>query len=163
MKNARDQDIATGIISLGLLANKMALFLSAQQFIKINETALFDQWKKVLKETIDFIKAPETVTADNQAVGIHFLSRAQYLEQIYTATPEINKKDLKTLAEYLQTIYNTIVSLSEKKSIDTQKRDMLIAFTRSIADESILEASRFHQEIHTKRKSESVAEVMAYD
>jgi len=163
MKNARDQDTATGVISLGLLANKLTWLLiggrSDLPLLKVNKS-IFEQWKTVLRETIDFIQTLETGATSRQAgVAPRFLSRAQYLEQIYTAAPSGNKKNLKALAEYLQSIHDDIERLSKDERLAEAKKENLLSFTSSIANESIQEASRFHQETHVRRTSESLVEM----
>lgn len=162
MKNARDQDMATGVISLSLLANKLAWFLSEAQTnlpsLKKDKN-IFGQWERVLKETIDFIQTPEPDTTYSQiGVSPRFLSRAQYLEQIYTATPDnINKSNLKEFAVYLREICDDIEKLSKDQHLNNVKKRNLSAFAESVAKESINEASRFYQEIHVRDTSKPPA------
>ncbi|GEM_PF-4200371 len=157
MKSARDQDIATGIISLGLLANKLAWYLiggtAGPPSLKVDDT-IFGQWKNVLNETIDFIGAAKTKNERIQQSSVpHFLSRAQYLEQIYDATPDTSKRDLKDVATYLQTIYDSVDKLSNSQNLDSANKQRLLNFCRSVAKASIHEASKFHQESHIRRPS----------
>ena len=155
MKSTRDQDITTGIISLGLLANKLSWYLIGGSddlpSLKV-DTNLFKQWKAVLKDTIDFIHTPEAGQIVGQTNGPRFLSQAQYLEQIYTAAP-IEKKDIKKLSAYLENTFDSLDKLERKEKLSSAEESNLLSFSSSIADESIKEAARFHQESHERRES----------
>ncbi len=162
MKSARDQGIATGVISLGLLANKLTWYLLGGNkelpALKVDKN-VFEQWKAVLRETIDFIQSLETGNKAKQTGGVpRFLSRAQYLEQIYIAAP-IEKKDMKALSEYLETIFRYLEDLDKGKRVNEGKQEKLLAFSNSITNESIQQAARFHQETHVRTKLEPQAEI----
>ena len=157
MKSARDQDIATGVISLGLLANKLTWYLLGGNkelpSLKV-EKNVFEQWKAILRETIDFIQSPETGKKVRQTGAVpRFLSRAQYLEQIYTAAP-IEKKDMKALSEYLEKILRNLEELDKGKRINEKEQEKLLDFSNSVANLSIQQAARFHQESHVRMRLE---------
>jgi len=164
MKNTRDQDVATGVISLGLLANELSWYLVGGQKelpkLKVNRS-VFTQWKTVLKETLDFIHNLETGEVAKKAGAVpRFLSRAQYLEQIYTAAP-IESKGMEALSKYLDTVYQHLEKLEKDEHLSAEGRKNLLAFSKSIANESIREAARFHQENHTRKDLEPQVEVKA--
>lgn len=164
MKNARDQDVATGVISLGLLANKLTWYLIEGQkeipALKVNRS-VFEQWETVLKETIDFIHTLEIGEVAKQAEAApRFLSRAQYLEQIYTAAPS-KRNDMKALSRYLDIVYQNLEKLKKDESLSNEEHTTLLTFSKSIAKESIREAARFHQESHIKKDLEPQVEMSA--
>ena len=160
MRSARDQDMASGVISLGLLANKLAWYLTGGEdlpTLRLDKN-MFSQWKTVLKETLDFIQSPEKGQTKQANAIPHFLSRAPYLEQIYTATPEVNRQNLKGIIAYLEMIRDNIDDLSKDKQLNTENRTKLLEFTETIARHSILEASRFFQETHSRTRIEPFME-----
>ncbi len=162
MKNARDQSIATGLISLGLLANKLTWYLLGGDkelpALKVDK-AVFTQWKAVLRENIDFIQSLETGKGAKLAGGVpRFLSHAQYLEQIYTAVP-IKNKDMKALSEYLERIFRDLETLDVGKKINDKEQERLLAFSNAIASQSIQQAARFQQESHIRVKLEHQVEI----
>ncbi len=153
MKSTRDQNIATDVISLGLLANKLAWYLLGGNeelpALKVDKS-IFKQWGTVLRETIDFIKSLEKGGNVKQTAAVpRFLSRAQYLEQIYTAAP-IEKKNMKTLSEYLETIFEDLEKLNQGKEIKPGKQENLLTFSKLITNQSIEEAAKYHQESHIR-------------
>jgi len=160
MRSARDQDIASGVISLGLLANKLAWYLTGGEELpklKLGQN-MYDQWTAVLGETIDFLERPESQRVGQTNPVPRFLSRAQYLEQIYIATPEINKKNMKEMVAYLNVILSDIDSLSQNKKLNSEKQAKLLEFTETIAQHSILEASKFYQETHSRGRIDPIVE-----
>jgi hypothetical protein len=161
MKSAREQNIATSVISLGLLANKLTWYLLGgnEELPELKvERNVFEQWKTVLKETIDFIQSLEAGKKTIKTGVPRFLSRAQYLEQLYTAAP-IEKKDMKALAKYLETILNNLDVLDNGKKVKKEEQEELLAFSNSIANNSIEQAALFHQESHIRTKIETQAEI----
>lgn len=169
MRRTKDQDIATGVISLGLLANKLELQLSLEKFnrqkdkklpIQMDPNVLMN-WEKVLEEIIDFIQAPEK-SSTSQTKASRFLCRAEYLDQIYTAAPANSRETLKELATYLQQIRNLIIKLSNKKRITSLQQKTLSDFAQSLANESIKEASRFYQEPHLTKNIGNITEIKTY-
>jgi hypothetical protein len=162
MRSARNQDVASEVISLGLLANKLAWYLTGGeelQTLKLGKN-MFDQWKAVLEETINFLQCPEGQRIGRKNPVPHFLSRAQYLEQIYTATPEVNKKNLKEMIAYLNAIHDGVESLSQHQQLNSEKQAALLDFTNSIAEQSILEASKYYQETHSRGSNEPLMETI---
>ena len=136
MTSARDQNVATRVISLGLLANKLTWYLIGgnEELPAIRvERNVFGQWKIVLKETIDFINSLEAGKTARQTSVPRFLSKAQYLEQIYSAAP-IEKKGMKALVEYLEVILKKIDELDNGKKVKKEDQALLIAFSNSIAN-----------------------------
>ena len=151
MRRTRDQGMVTSVISLGFLANKLELLLSSGQNESLPvgvDTSILREWQSVLEDTIEFIITPDTENTGVQARKARFLSRAQYLEQIYTATPQNNKKSLKALAEYLRSMNESIARLCRDKHIEEAERRTLCDFAESVGNEAIKEASKFHREPH---------------
>ncbi len=165
MRRAGDQDTATGVISLGLLANGLELLLSTGKGEPLPfkvDISILEQWENILQETINFIQTPETGLVSKQGKMPRFLSRARYLEQIYTATPENNRKTFKALANYLQEIHDAIAELSNKKQLNREKEKTLSAFAESVANEAIKEASKFHQEPHIRKTLSVETDIKSY-
>jgi len=126
------------------------------------DIVILEQWENILQETINFIQTPETELVSKQGRVPRFLSRARYLEQIYTATPESNRKTLKALANYLQEIYDAIAELSNKKQLNPEKERVLSAFVASVASGAIKEASKFHQEPHMRKALGVETDIKSY-
>lgn len=156
MERREIQDTNTGVISLGVLANKLEIALASQAGREMPiaiDDSVFDQWKDVLEETIIFIQTAKPNSTIEQPSKTRFLARGDYLEQIYTAAPEANKDSLEELATYLQSMSSFISKASKKEITDETERSALSQFARSIASGCISEASKFHREPHflTKR------------
>ena len=165
MRIMRDQDSTTSIISLGILANGLSLLLTSNDNrnfpFKADETIL-NLWKTILEETIAFIQTSETKFVGQVGRTTHFLSRAEYLEQIYVAAPDNDRKTLKRLALYLEELRNDIVEMSEDKPLNDVRKARMIAFSESLAREAIKEASVYHQEAHIKSNPETDAGIRTY-
>ncbi len=154
MIRTKEQDVTTGVISLGLLANRLELSLVESK----DDVNMLRQWSKILNDTITFIEAPAKVNETRIQANIspRLITRAQFLEQIYTATPANNRRNLGELVKYLKLILTSIGSLADSKNLEARQKKLLSSFAESIVKESIKEAARFHQEPHFMKTFTSI-------
>ena len=68
---------------------------------------------------------------------------------------------MKTVSEYLATVFANLEKLDEGKKIAGKELENLLAFSKSVANQSIEEAARYHQESHLRIKLEPQAEITA--
>ncbi len=153
MIRTEEQVKTSGVISLALAANKLQLLVAVGE----DESSRFQvdrdvlgQWDEILKETIDFLQASEAGHSGKSSKSVRFLSRAQFIEQIYSAAPQKSRASSKELGTYLSSIRSNIQKVAAGKPIPVMETQNILTFAGSIADEAIRQAARFHRDPHIR-------------
>lgn len=162
MRNLKEHEEVTNVISLGLLATRLRLSLLNKKGSAsiVGDGSLLQRWDTILEETVNFIESPITptvITGTAQTIMPHFLSRAGYLEQFRSAAPPRKSKTPKELSAYLKKIQDSLKVLENKKTLRSSLKDELEDFLSSISKGCIQEAARLQQEPHPKWSPEPIS------
>lgn len=153
MRTARENELISSTIYLGLLATRLKLLLVSSKSLesrKINVSLLTD-WSKILNDTIEFLGPSSAVKqqiVNKPSIAPRFLARAPYLEQLCDAVPNDKRRQPKELTSYLKKVHDNINKLQEGASLDSKQEQELLRFVNTVAEHSLSETYKFQHEPH---------------